>query len=464
MGYTKKILISSCLYLLATLPLAAQEKISSTDAQKIAKEAYIYGYPLVTMDLTRQVMTNTDAPIPTKAPMGQFANMRTYPNASFRDVTAPNADTLYSAAWLDLSKEPYVFHVPNENGRYYLMPMLSGWTNVFADPGTRTTGTNEANFVITGPNWQGTLPQGLKEVKSPTNMVWVLGRTYSTGTEEDYKLVNEIQKQYSLTPLSSFGKTYTPSPGKVNTSIDMKTPVRDQVNNMPASVYFKRFAALLRENPPAPEDAEMVAKLAKIGIIPGKDFDISFLDPEIAKALEIAPKQAQAEIMDVAKKLGAPINGWNYSLNTGTYGTDYLARAYVTAVGLGANLPQDAVYPFTEVDENGHPLIGSNYYVLHFAKGETPPVDGFWSLTMYNDQYFFVDNSLNRYTLSPRNALKYNDDGSLDLYIQNESPGKDKESNWLPAPKGKFVLMLRLYWPKEAVLKKSWSPPAVEKT
>lgn len=447
-----------------SLILAHDSALSDEEAEKIAVEAYIYGYPLITMEKTREVMTNVETQSDMRAPMGQFQNAKTYPDASFRDVTAPNADTLYSTAWLDLSKEPYVLHVPDENDRYYLMPMLSGWTNVFASPGTRTTGTQVADYVITGPNWKGNLPSGLKEIKAPTNLVWILGRTYCTGTPEDYKAVHAIQKQYSLTPLSSFGKDYHPPKGTLNPNIDMKTPVRDQVNKMPAAEFFKRLADLLKANPPAAEDAPIIAKMAKIGIIPGQDFNINNIDPKIVPYLEKAPQTGLKNIMDHAKSAGREVNGWITTKDTGKYGTNYLQRAYVAFFGLGANLPADAIYPAAEVDDTGKKLSGKNQYILHFPKGATPPAKGFWSLTMYNDQFFFVENPLNRFTLSPRNNLQYNPDGSLDLYIQHLSPGNDKEANWLPAPKDEFVLMLRIYWPEQSVIDGSWNPPGIHRT
>ena len=443
---------------------AQNGKLSEAGALTLGTEVYIYGYPLVTMEMTRRVITNVAAPEGTRAPMNQFANLREYPDASFRDVTAPNADTLYSSAFLDVSSEPYVLSLPDESGRYYLMPMLSGWTDVFTDPGSRTTGTGAQTYAITGPGWKGALPDGVKEIKSPTGIVWIIGRTYCTGTPEDYKAVHAIQDEYKLVPLSAYGKSYTPPAGKVDPSIDMKTAVRDQVNALDAEAYFKLLAELMKANPPAAADAPMIAKMAHIGIVPGQDFDITKLAPEVRKGLEGAPKAAQEKIMEVAGKPGNLVNGWAVLTDLGSYGTNYVVRAVVTAIGLGANLPQDAVYPKTQVDSSGNKLSGANKYVLTFPKGQTPPVKGFWSLTMYDAQYFFVDNPLNRYTLSPRNDLKYNADGSLDLYIQNASPGADKESNWLPAPKDDFILMLRLYWPNEtppSILDGTWKPPAV---
>jgi hypothetical protein len=437
-------------------------ELSEDEAREIGADAYVYGYPLVTMEMTRRVMTNVAAPEATRAPMGQFCRAREYPNASFRDVTAPNADTLYTTVWLDVSKEPWVLSIPDMGNRYYLFPMLDGWTDVFQVPGKRTTGDKAQKYAITGPGWKGDLPAGVTEYKSPTSIVWVLGRIYCTGTSEDFNAVHEIQDQCSVVPLSSYGKPYTPPESKVDPSIDMKTAVRNQVNAMDVVAYFKLLAELMKTNPPAAEDAPLIAKMAKIGIAPGKDFDSTKLEAAVDKDV---PKLGVEKIMGYFKEAGKPINGWMFSTKTGIYGTDYLNRALVTAIGLGANRPQDAIYPTSEMDSDGKPYDGANNYVVHFDKGQMPPVDGFWSLTMYDAEMFFVANPLNRYNVSSRTKFKENEDGSVDVYIQHENPGPDKESNWLPAPAEKFVLMFRLYWPKEknpSILDGSWVIPPVK--
>jgi len=454
----------------AEVKATATSDVKEAETLALATEAYVYAYPLVTMEVTRRIMTNVAGPEGTRAPMGQLVRARTYPNASFRDVTAPNADTLYTTAWIDVSREPWVLSLPDMKGRYFLFPMLDGWTNVFQDPGKRTTGTKAQKYAITGPGWSGTLPAGVTEYKSPTGLVWILGRIYSSGTPDDYKAVHALQDQVSVVPLSSYGKSYKPEPGKVDPAIDMKTAVRDQVNAMDGAAYFKLFAELLKTNPPAAEDAPMVAKLAKIGVIPGQEFDAAKLDPAVAKGIAGAPKPAQDLIMGWLKAGIAAgdlklENGWLFTTKTGLYGTSYLQRALITAIGLGANRPQDAVYPTSEGPDIIKKYSGEKKYVMRFEKGQLPPVDGFWSLTMYNAQYFFVDNPLNRYTLSQRNKLKANADGSINLYIQHESPGRDKESNWLPAPKDQFILMMRLYWPKEnppSILDGTWKIPEVK--
>ena len=275
-----------------------------------------------------------------------------------------------------------------------------------------------------------------------------------------YAAVHKLQDECKLVPLSAYGKPYTPPEGKVDPSIDMKTAVRDQVNRMDAVAYFTLLAQLMKTNPPSPADAPALARYAKIGLVPGKDFDASKLRADFAKRI---PEIAFDRIMLQFKinKDVKDVNGWGYTTKTGLYGTDYLMRALVTAIGLGANRPQDAVYPISLKDAEDRAYDGANKYVMRFAKGELPPVEGFWSVTMYDAQYFFVANPINRYNIAAWMPLKYNADGSLDVYIQRDSPGKDKESNWLPAPPEPFSMSLRLYWPKPQVLDGSWTPPPI---
>lgn len=460
--------LAAVVILLSMLPAGAAGNPLEAVADGV--EAYIYGYPLVTMEMTRRVMTNVEKPDGSRAPMGQFVRMREYPNAQFRDVTAPNADTLYTTAWLDVDEEPWVLSLPDMQDRYFLFPMLDGWTDVFQVPGKRTTGTGPQKYAITGPGWKGTLPEGVTEYKSPTSIVWVLGRIYCTGTPEDYAAVHKLQDEISVVPLSSYGKDYTPTAGNIDQSIDMKTAVREQVNALSAEDYFTLLAQLLKDNPPNPSDQPMVEKLARLGIEPGKPFDTTKLSPLAKEAFTAVPKIANDKIMMHLK--GGILtgdmtlqNGWLFTTKTGLYGTNYLQRALITAIGLGANRPEDAVYPTSEGPDILGTYTGAKNYVMHFPKGQLPPVNGFWSLTMYDENYFFVENPLNRYSLSPRQDLKTNEDGSTDLYIQNKSPGAGKESNWLPAPEGKFILMLRMYWPKEtkpSILDGTWKVPAVK--
>jgi hypothetical protein len=435
----------------------------------LALEAYAYLYPLVTMEMTRRVVTNVAAPEGSRGPMGHLIKLRQYPDASFRDVTAPNADTLYTTAFLDVGDEPWLVSVPDLDGRYALFPMLDGWTTVFDVPGKRTTGTGAQTWAITGPSWTGALPEGVTEYKSATSLVWLLGRIYCTGTPEDYAAVHAIQDAIKLAPLSQWGKDWTPPPGVVDPKIDMKTPVRDQVNALDATAFFTLGCALMKRNPPYAADKPFLDEIARIGVVPGQDFDAAKLDAVLAERI---PQLGFARIMLHFEKSDGDvkeINGWGFTLKTGVYGTDYIQRALIAAIGLGANRPQDAIYPTSTKPAGLIPFRhydGAENWVLTFGKGDLPPVQGFWSLTMYDKDYFFVANPINRFSISARQDLKANPDGSVDILIQNASPGADKEANWLPAPKDRFILMLRLYWPDEghpSILDGSWVIPAVRK-
>ena len=440
----------------AAADAAAQKAAADAELAKIGEEAVAYGLPLMVAELTRRVSTNVAAPEPNAhAPMNQFGHMAKYPTAADKDIVRMNVDTLYSFAFLDLTKEPMVLSVPDTKGRYYLMPLIDMWTNVFASPGKRTTGTKAGNFLISGPGWSGTVPTGMTEYKSPTSMVMIGGRTQANGPA-DYAAVHALQAQYKLTPLSAWGKPYKAPAGTVDAGIDMSPPA-DQIAKMNAATYFQTLASLLEVTPPPAADAPAVAQLAKIGLVPGQDFDLAKADPDVAKALDGVVQKTMAKLQEAAKTAGTPVNGWNsLPKNIANFGTDYGTRAVVALIGFGANIVEDAIYPSAFVDGDGQPLNGANKYTLHFDKGQTPPSNAFWSLTMYNAQSFFVDNPLNRYNIAAWMPLKYNKDGSLDLYIQHESPGKANEANWLPAPDGDFNITDRIYWPKPEALDGTW--------
>ncbi|MFZ0680812.1 MAG: DUF1254 domain-containing protein [Candidatus Binatus sp.] len=431
-----------------------------------AVDAYIYGYPLAIIDTTRRQLTNVATAGPTRAPMGRLLRLRTYPAADDHSVPAPNADTLYTYAWLDVSKEPSVLSIPDMGDRYFMMPMLSGWTDVFQSPGTRTTGQRAQKYAITGPGWSGALPAGVTEYKSPTGIVWLLGRIYCTGTPEDYAKVHELQDQISLVPLSRYGKPYTPPPARIDPDVDMKTPPVAQVNALSVNGYFNYLAKLMRSNPPLPRDAPIVARMASIGLTPGRDFDPSKLNAFDRTAVDAVPKLALQKMLARFNNQ-ATINGWIYfGPSVANWGTDYLLRALCNMLGPGWKLPADAVYPASEKASGGQDYNGNNKYVIHFEKGQMPPVNGFWSVTMYDANRFFVPNPLSRYTISQRDNLVANDDGSVNIYLQPDSPGKEKEANWLPAPKAKFGVMLRMYWPKEgplSILDGTWKPPPIRR-
>jgi hypothetical protein len=461
-------LASSALFagvLLAVPPPAsagAQTSITEQEAHAIGVDAYLYFYPLISMDVTRKQFTNVEPGKEFgKGPMNAFTNVPTYPPADFKGVVRSNFDTLYSIAWLDLTKEPQIISAPDTNGRYYLLPMLDMWTDVFASPGWRTTGTLAGNFLVTLPGWSGAVPAGFTRIEAPTSYVWIIGRTKTDGPP-DYDAVHKIQAGYKVTPLSEWGKPAKPVEAKIDPTVDMKTPPKVQVDTLSIGKYFTYAAELLKTNPPHITDQPIIAQMRKIGIEPGKSFDLDKVDPAVRSGLAGVVEDAQQLMTWKIPTLARVVNGWSMNTDTmGVYGNYYLKRAIVSQVGLGANLPEDAIYPLNLGDESGKPLDGANKYVLHFDKGITPPVNAFWSITLYDSDGFQTANALNRFAVSSWMPFNHNADGSLDLYLQNESPGKEKEANWLPAPKGAFNLTMRLYSPKSEALTGKWSPPPV---
>jgi hypothetical protein len=447
---------------------------TEVEAHAIGVDAYLYFYSLVTMEVTRRQFTNFEpGKVPGRGPMNMFNNVPTYPPADDRGVVRPNFDTLYSIAYLDMTKEPVVVSVPDTSGRYYLLPMLDMWSDVFASPGWRTTGTQAGNFLVTPPGWRSDLrerfveefklPKDTQRIDAPTPYVWIIGRTKTDGPP-DYDAVRKIQAGFKVTLLSEWGKAAKPPEVKIDPSVDMKTPPKIQVDTMPAGKYFAYAAELLKVNPPHLTDEPIIAQMKRIGIEPGKSFDIEKVSPAARKGLESAPAAAQKLMEWKVATLARVANNWSMNTDTmGVYGNYYLKRAIVAQLGLGANLPEDAIYPLSLGDEAGRPLDGANKYTIQFEKDATPPVRAFWSVTLYDQDGFQVANPLNRFAVSSWMPFKYDSDGSLTLYFQNESPGKDKEANWLPAPKGVFNLTMRLYSPKSEALTGRWNPPPITK-
>jgi hypothetical protein len=435
------------------------------EAYEIGVEAYVYFYPLVTMDVSRRQFTNIEAgKMVGHGPMNTFTHVSAYPPADLRVVVRPNFDTLYSLAWLDLTQEPMIVSAPDTEDRYYMLPMLDMWTDVFATPGKRTSGTEPVNFAVVPPGWQGQLPSGVDKIEAPTPYVWIIGRTQTNGPK-DYDAVHKVQDGYTLTPLSQRDKTPQPVKAVIDPSVDMKTPPLDQVNKMRAITYFKYAAELMKLHPPHITDWSIVAQLKHIGIEPGRSFDYEALDPSVQKALNRAAADGLKGMYAKIPTIARVANGWSMNTDTmGVYGIYYLKRAIVSMLGLGANQPADAIYPMNLADADGNPLLGERKYVLHFDGEEIPPVNAFWSVTMYDEAGFQVANPLNRFAIGDRDQLKYNADGSLDLYLQNESPGSDKESNWLPSPaKGLLGVTMRLYAPKAEALDGRWNSPAIKR-
>lgn len=455
-------LVGALIAAAATSSLAA-DKLTPDQLKALASDVYQFAYPAVLMESTMKQSTavpNATA-VHGRAPINQFAYFRTYPAADARDVVRFNFDTLYSFAWVDLSKGPMILSVPDTGGRFYLVPTLDMWTDIFSSLGSRTTGTKAGNFAYVAPGWNGTLPDGVVRINAPTSMIWVMGRIQTNGPS-DYDNVHKIQDGLDLTPLDQWGKNHEPpATSTVDPSVDTKTPPLVQVGEMSGVEVFKRLAELMKTYPPHPNDYPIIFRMREIGLEPGKSWDASTLDKETIDTINAGAKEGLQDMVTGIKSTGTHLNGWNIAVdNMGTYGTSYRQRAIVALAGLGANLPADAIYPAAFIDSEGKPLDGANTYVLHFDKAKLPPANAFWSLTMYDNEGFQVPNPINRFAIGDRDALKFNEDGSLDIFIQAESPGKDKESNWLPSPKtGAMGPTLRIYSPKPEALSGAWVPP-----
>lgn len=438
----------------------AQSTTVSMDAQVAA---YVYTYPLVSVEVSRRQSTNYPEPDPSigAAPMNQLAPLKFLPDAKFTGVVRPNVDTLYVSMFFDVAKEPLVVSVPDMGGRYHLFPILDMWTNVAASAGPRTIQDEHGyRFAIVGPDWHGTLPEGVREYRLPTDAGWMIGRIQVNGPD-DVQNVIAIQDKLTATPLNAVEKPYTPAR---NTDLHSDWPKDQQVaayiHNLTAQQYWELYYSSLSHTQTRPSDEAFLQQLAATGWSPDKKLDLAALPQAERASWEQAWPKALSQIeVDLGNK---EINGWKISRNDiGDYGTNYAARAVVAHGGLGANLPQDAIYPATRVDADGKQLRAEHAYILHFPADQIPAVRGFWSLTMYNEEGFFVDNPLNRYAIRGERLAK-NPDGSVDIYIQRETPGAAKESNWLPTPAaGDFNLMLRTYWPDQKIIDATWNPPAV---
>ena len=429
----------------------------SSDLRTLGYEAFVYFYPMVTMDVTRLQLLNSSGGAPGSGPPNRFSHMRAFPAADFRAVVRPNFDTLYSSAWLDLTAGPVKLIAPDTDDRYYMLPCLDMWTDVFANPGKRTTGTDGSEWAVVGPGYDGDTPAGLPVIAAPTPYVWIIGRTQTNGVD-DYPAVHAVQDGYAIVPLG-------PEPEHVvDPDYDTKTEPLAIANGMAILDYFEYAAKLLAVNPPHASDFSQLARLARLGIEQGKPFDASRFSADEKIELEAGRAAALADMQASLPTLGTSVNGWTVmTSNIGVYGNAYFKRAVVTMVGLGANPPEDAVYPLLNVDADGNQINGDNDYVIHFDADQLPPAYAFWSVTMYDAEGFQVANELDRFAIGDRDDLTFNADGSLDLYVQHANPGGKRVSNWLPAPKGPLGVTMRLYAPKPQVLDGVWSPPPVRK-
>lgn len=428
---------------------------------RAATDSYIFGYPLVFMDLTRRIMTNFSRVGPVGAPINQFLHGNHFDDVFPSDLSQNNVDMICSSAWIDLSDEPLILSLPEMGKRYHMLQMLDAWTNIFASIGTRNTGNAKTYFAVTGPNWRGSLPLGLRQIKSPTNLALLVGRI-QIHDRSDCSVVRKLQTHYKLAPLSAWDKTYFPPDTlPVDRTIDMTTPPASQIASMDAIEFFVRLMDLMKRNPPPIAGRETLSSLAALGVTPG---GMPFFDhPDSADVIRAGVERARA-VLESAKNPGIMmVNGWGFSTNTGRYGSDYLRRAAASKAGISTSILEDAICFRTAIDSGGHDLTGRCAYVLHFPVKRTPPVKAFWSLAACGEWQPVQENPTSRFSISDRGPLMLNDDGSLDIYIQHE-PNGVPETNWLPTPPTAFDLILRLYWPKSDVWEGRWVLPAVHRS
>lgn len=432
--------------------------MDATTGRNIGRDGYIYFYPLVLMEISRRQMTDT-GPGPVRAPCNVFAHNFTFPKGGFKTVVRPNFDTYYSLVWLDLREQPVLISTPTAPARqYYILQALDFWTDVFASITPKNTGLEAGDYAFVGPNWKGELPKGVIRIDSPTNYVWILGRTAASGPQDE--AARALQRGYKATLLSYWPNGGPPIPHPKNPSVDFRTPPPKQVEAMSASAFFSLAAQLLVDNPPHVNDWPIMQRLRRAGWQIGAGYG-SPLDPAAEAALEAGMKEGKKIIAAGLEKAGVLANGWRTSMDLGTYGADYLKRAATALFGIGANLPEDSLYPTLWTDVDGKALIGENPYLLRFEAGKLPPAGAFWSITLYDWDGYPVPNRLNRYALGDRDQLVYGADGSLDLWVGGSEPNKDRLPNWLPAGDGQFTLLMRVYDPGMEMLDGRWTPPAI---
>ena len=428
--------------------------------QTIAIEGYAFFYPLMVMEESRRQMTNGAGGM--HGPTNSLVHVRAYPGAQDRVVVRPNFDTLYSAAFLDVRAEPMVVHAPAIDDRFFMLPLYDMWTDAFAAPGSRTNGPGDVTFAVCTPEWRGELPAGVERIDAPTPVVWLIGRTQTNGPA-DYEKVHAFQDSMKLMPLSAW-----PGPAPVvapttDPSVGATEPPA-AVAALSGAEFFARAVALAAEYGTHATDFSQLARLARLGIRVGESFDATAQSQAVQDAIAAAPKGAAKLLVERMNSIGRIRNGWMVmSDGIGVFGNAYVKRAIIARLGLGANPPEDAIYPLLQTDADGNALDGANTYQLHFDSGQLPPAGAFWSVTMYDAAGYQAANDLNRFAIGDRDDLVFNADGSLDLWIQHERPADDRVANWLPAPTGAIAVTMRIYEPGPELFSGAWVPPPVTK-
>jgi hypothetical protein len=441
-------------------------------AQVIARMAYVWGWPMVNM-LNRNARI-TQAPYPGRlngvlpaAPRGQVAMLFDYIDPAETFVTCPNQDVVYGLGFFSLDEEPVVAQVPDFGSRFWVYALYDARTNQFGHIG-KPYGTRPGFYLLVGPNWKGRKPAGITAVvRCPTALANAIPRVFQNDTPEDKAAIQPVINRVVFYPLSEFN-------GRMKTVEWNKAPVitpsgatasagaeAGETKWVIPEKFFDQFGEVLNTVPPLPGEEALYAQFRSM-------MDVASRDSSVKEALVSTAVDTERDVIGPFfqwQRNGLPAgNGWNRSTNNAQTGFDYFDRTGTARSNMFDNRPNETQYFYTDNDASGQQLSGANTYEVMFANGQEPPVNGFWSLTLYNDKHLFNPNDLKRYSLGTKNTnLKRNSDGSLTLYAGAKSPGTDKESNWLPAPDGSFSLYIRAYWGKQAILDGSWKPPQIKK-
>jgi hypothetical protein len=438
--------------------------LSRAEIERVAEDMYIYGYPLLLMDVIKRMQTATPYPTRHSAPVNQFAHERFLPGPHDKSVAHPNADCLTSFAWLDLRREPVVLSVPWTD-RYYLLSFFSGWYEIFAAHSPRNDGGQGAHFGFVAPHWNGKLPPGVRAIVAPTETVWIHGWFEASG-RENIELVHSVQDEFRLIPLSEWGSPSVEHRGPARMDVDEKCNPQEYVDKFDARCFYTRLSGLMEKNPVPECDNDIVRDFARAGFFPCEDFTFEMLPAEMTQAMQAAVASAQRRIAEVEQNpaRGQRVNGWSLHTHPGRYQKNYLDRAADARRGIVAAVADDVLCFHTGTDHSGEPFKGSNQYLIDFSPDLIPPVNAFWSITLYDSRQHLVPNSVLRNAIGDRDRLRVNPDNSVSIHIQHDWPGPAKDSNWLPAPKEAFSLALKMYWPKPDAVAGSWRPPAVMRT
>jgi hypothetical protein len=434
--------------------------------ETVARMAYLWGWPL--MNAANRAAAFSKAPEPgllggvLPVAYNSLAMLTGYIAPNQRFIACPNQDVAYGAGFFDLDKEPVVFQVPDFGDRFWVYALYDGRTDEFAEIG-KQYGTKPGFYLMVGPNWKGDTPTGITAVvRSSTRFAFVVPRIFMDDTPEDHRAIQSVLSQINAYPLSQFdGKVKTTDWSKLPHLPAPQSSGQGETKWVNPDTFFDELPAVMKQVPPLPGEQALYAWIGSV-------LDAAAKDPDIAKTLKETATAAEREMITPflqwrynGRSAG---NGWNSPANNAEWGTDYLNRTSTAKSNMYENRPEETKYIYRDDDSQGNQMNGANTYTITFAKGEVPPVQGFWSLTLYDAEHFFYPNPLNRYSLGTKNkTLKYNPDGSLTLYAGAKSPGEEKESNWLPAPNGPFSLYLRAYWADKAILDGQWKPPLVSR-